>query len=146
MGKFPRSVFTWAAAALAVAAGCTKPEPPAPPPAAAAGLRITAIDVGKAVTAENVVSVPTVVFGPRDTVYASIATEGVSRGNRVGVRFIYQTGQLVLQSSQPITGVGPSRAEFHVWRDAGWPLGRYRVEVFLDSVPAGSMEYDVKKD
>lgn len=130
----------------ALAAACAKPDAPAPPPAMPAGLRVTGIEVGKSVTAEKVVSAPTLVFGPGDTVYASIATEGVSRGNRVGARFIYETGQLVFQSSQPVAGIGPSRTEFHIWRDAGWPLGRYRVEIFVDSVPAGSKEYEVKKE
>ena len=146
MARLSRFVLPLAAAASIGAAACQKPEPPAPPPVAPPGLRVTGIDVGKSVTAEKLISTPTQVFGPQDTVYASIATEGVSRGNRVGARFIYETGQLVFQSNQPVTAIGPSRTEFHIWRDAGWPLGRYRVEVFIDSVTAGSREYVVKKD
>jgi hypothetical protein len=109
-------------------------------------LRVSSIDLGRELTAEKAVATPVQVFGPRDTVYASIATLGISRGNQVGIRFIYQTGQLVFQSSQPVMAIGPSRTEFHIWRNAGWPLGRYRVDVFVDSVPAGSREYEVKKD
>lgn len=143
MTLLPRLIL---ASAVAVTAGsaCNQPAPPIPP-AAPAVLRVTGIDLGKSITAQNVISAPTEVFGPHDTVYASIATEGISRGNTVGVRFIYQTGGLVFQSSQPITTPGPTRAEFHIWRDAGWPLGNYRLEVFLDSVPAGSKDYEVKK-
>jgi hypothetical protein len=141
----PSSRFVVAGATIAslVAASCRKPPPPPAPPAA---LRVTAIDLGRGLSPGNLISAPAQIFGPRDTIYASIATEGISQGGQVGVRFIYQTGGLVFQSSQPVARSGPSRAEFHIWRDTGWPVGFYRLEVFLDSVPAGSREYEVKKD
>jgi hypothetical protein len=115
-------------------------------PAPSAPLRFRSLEIGKSLTAEKTIAAPTLVFGPRDTVYLSVATEGVSQGNRGGARFIYQTGQRVFESTQPVMAIGPTRTEFHIWRDAGWPLGRYRVDVFIDSVPAGGQEYVVEKD
>lgn len=60
------------------AIGSDKPAPPPPPPLTQGKLRVTGINVRKSLTAEKTVSAPMLVFGPKDTVFASIATEGIS--------------------------------------------------------------------
>ena len=139
------------AAMLLTSISCkrTAPPPPAllpPSPAPGTAFRVTGVEVGKAIGLDKSIAIPSVVFGPRDTVYASIAWVGSGPAAKLRARFIFPTGQLVLEFSESVTAVGPSHAEFHVWRDSGWPVGRYRVEIFVDSLPAGSKEYEVKKD
>lgn len=132
------------------AAGCKKADAPAPaplppPPAPVVVLRVTAVDLGKSILPDKSVASPTSTFAPRDTVFASVATEGAAASATIRARFTFNDGQLVNESTQTITPTGPARTEFHISRPTGWPIGKYRVEVFLDSQPAGSKDFEVKR-
>jgi hypothetical protein len=134
---------------LIAGSGCKKADAPAPaplppPPAPAAVLRVTAVDLGKSILPDKSVASPTSTFAPRDTVFASVATEGTAASATIRARFTFNDGQLVNESTQTITPTGPARTEFHISRPTGWPVGKYRVDVFLDSQPAGSKEFEVK--
>lgn len=138
------------AASLVGAAGCKKADAPAPaplppPPAAVVVFRVTGVEVGKSILPDKSVASPTSTFGPRDTVYASVATEGSTAAATIKARFTFNDGQLVNESTQTIAPTGPARTEFHISRPNGWPVGKYRVEVFLDALPVGSKEFEVKK-
>lgn len=132
-------------AAVLAAVGCGKAEPPAPPPLAPVAFQVTAVDVGRGVNTDKSILGPTLLFAPLDTVYASIAMVGPAREVKLRARFIFETGQLLHEFVEPVTTSGPAHAEFHLWRAAGWPEGRYRVEVFVDTLPVGYREYEVKK-
>lgn len=132
-------------AASLLAAGCSKQPGASPPESPPLAFRVTGVEVGTGLNPDKSIAAPDSVFGTRDTIFASVATEGSTTGATVRARFIFQTGQLVHEFTQPITASGPTHSEFHVWRAEGWPTGFYRVEVFLGSESAGWKEYEVKK-
>jgi hypothetical protein len=113
---------------------------PAPQPAA---FRIERIDLGNAIGADKKVSAPTSTFKPNDTIYASILTDGASPNVSLGVRWTYEDGQLVDESSQSIAPTGPAATEFHIAKPDGWPAGKYKVEVSANGQSAGAREFTV---
>ena len=121
------------------------PAPLPPAPATVVVLRVTGVDLGKSILPDRSVASATSTFAPRDTVFASVATEGAAAAATIRARFSFDDGQLVNESTQTIAPTGPARTEFHISRPGGWPAGKYKVEVFLDSQPAGSKEFEVKR-
>jgi hypothetical protein len=136
-------------AALALFAACQKsPEPPktappAAPPQAAVPFRVNRVDLGSAIGADKKVSAPTTTFKPRDTIYASVLTEGASPAATLAARWTFEDGQLVNESAQNIAPTGPAATEFHIANPDGWPLGKYKVEVSANGKPAGAAQFTV---
>jgi hypothetical protein len=120
--------------------GATPPVAAAP---AAAPFRVGAIQVGAAVDAAKRVTAPQASFAPGDTIYASVETQGASPGATLTVRWLYQDGQLVNESSQTLRA-GANVSEFHIAKPSGWPAGSYRVEVLAGGSPAGSRTFEVR--
>ena len=148
MATIVRVPLALVAGALLIGA-CKKAAPPVPPPAepapAAVALRVTGIEVGKSIMADKMIANATNDFGPRDTIYVSVATEGVATSATIAARFTFETGQLVDESTQNIAPSGPAHTEFHISKPSGWPAGKYKVEITLNSVSAGTKEFEVKK-
>jgi hypothetical protein len=143
----------WAAAlGLAVIGipGCKKKEAPAPPAEAAApapaplAFAVLGIEVGKGIGADKRVTAPETTFGRRDTIYASVATEGAAPSKTISVKWSFQDGQVVKQQAETIAPTGPAATEFHISRPKAWPVGKYKVEIAVDSAPAGSKDFEVK--
>ena len=38
----------------------------------------------------------------------------------------------------------PDLTEFHISKPKPWPVGKYKVEIVVDSAPAGSKDFEVK--
>jgi hypothetical protein len=138
--------------ALGIAVGCSKPAPPppspspfAPPPTAAAALRVTDIELGRAVDMEKRISDKTDSFKPADTIYVSIATDGASPGARLEAHRTYQDGPLVKHDETSVAPSGKAYTEFHIAKPGGWPAGDYKVEVTLDGASAGAKSFRVEK-
>lgn len=138
-----------AAGAMFLSGGCSRKEAPAvvvpPPPAAMVAFRVTSVDVGKGMTADKMVANSTSDFGPRDTVYVSVATEGASPGAAVMAKFTFEDGQVVDETTQTVAPTGPARTEFHIFKPSGWPAGKYKVEITVNGALAGSKDFEVKR-
>jgi hypothetical protein len=125
--------------ALAVTLACSKAEaPPAP-------LKVTDVEVGRAVGADRKISDKTDSFKPTDTIYVSVATEGSSPGAKLAAHWTFKDGQLVKHDETSIAPTGTAATEFHIVKPSGWPVGDYKVEVMLDGAPAGSKSFKVAK-
>ena len=147
--------MVWAAAlGLAVIGmpACKKKEAPAPPAEAAApepaprrrrsrcwGSRSAR---GSAPTSTS--RRPTTTFGRRDTIYASVATEGAAPSKAIAAKWTYQDGQVVKEQSETIAPTGPAATEFHISKPKPWPVGKYKVEIIVDGAPAGSKDFEIK--
>lgn len=141
----------------ALIAGCKKKEnaatpapdttamaAPAPAPAPAA-LHVTEIQLGKHIGSDKHISDQTTTFSPRDTIYASVVTDGAASNAKLEARWTYQGGQKVSQSTEQISPTGGTTAtEFHIVKPSGWPKGKYTVEVLLDGTSAGTKDFEVK--
>lgn len=134
-------------AALAGAAVACKKAPPPPPaaPAAAAPLSVSGVMLGKAVGADRSVAEAMTTFGPKDTIYASVATAGTSTGATLAALWTFQTGQVVFADTQAIAPQAPSHTEFHISKPSGWPAGKYKVAITLDGAAAGAQDFEVHR-
>ena len=107
------------------------------------GVRVSQVDLGRELTADKTISNRTDKFKPNDTIYASVATEGVAPSTTIKARWTYQDGQIVNESTQTIAPTGDTRTEFHVSKPDGWPAGKYKIEVLVNGATAGTKEFEV---
>jgi len=121
--------------ATALGAACSRPAAspaPAPPPGAQTAVRVTDVDLGRALGLDKQVTEKTDSFTPAETIYVSVRTEGSASTATLKARWTYEGGQLVQESSRTIAPTGTAVTEFHVAKPDGWPKGSYKVEVFLN--------------
>jgi hypothetical protein len=132
-------------------ASCKKKEPPPPPEAAAPApapappaFAVQGIELGKSIGADKKVTAPSTSFGRRDTIYASVATEGAAPSKTISAKWTFQDGQVVKEQSESIAPTGPAATEFHISKKGPWPVGKYKVEVTVDGASAGSKDFEIK--
>jgi hypothetical protein len=114
---------------------------PAPAPFAVQG-----VEVGKQIGTDKKVSSPTTTFGPKDTIYASVSTDGAAASKTIVAKWTFgPNAKPVKTDSQSIAPTGPAATEFHISRPSGWPVGKYKVEIVVDGSPAASKDFEVKK-
>ncbi|MGZ3484909.1 MAG: hypothetical protein ACXU96_15060 [Gemmatimonadaceae bacterium] len=109
-----------------------------------APLRVSDIQVGKAVGSDNKIGDQTTSFGVRDTMYVAVITDGAAKDAKVAVNWTFN-GKPVSQDSQTISPTGGTTAtEFHILKKTPWPKGKYTVDVSLNGVSAGTKDLEVK--
>jgi hypothetical protein len=145
--------FAWAAGLGLVVIGtasCKKKEPPPPPAESAApapappAFAVQGIELGKSIDADKKVAAPATTFSRKDTIYASVTTEGAAPSKTLAAKWTFQDGQTVKEQSQSIAPTGPAATEFHISKKGLWPAGKYKVEVSVDGSPAGSKDFEIK--
>lgn len=138
-----RSVVT-AFALLSLAAACSKKENPPPPQSEpAAGVSVTAIDVGRSLAPNKSIADMANEFRPTDTIYASVTTDGSGTAT-IKAHWTFQDGQTVNESEQTISPTVPAHTEFHISKPDGWPKGKYKVEIMLNGTSVGSKDFEIK--
>jgi hypothetical protein len=103
-------------------------------------LRVSTIQLGRSLNADDTVANHTTTFAPGETVYVSIVTAGAGSAT-VGVRWTY-AGRVVGEPTKEIKGAGAT--EFHLQNVGGFPPGEYAVEVFLNGESAGTRTFKVE--
>jgi hypothetical protein len=153
--RFTSVLILTACLTFGLLAACQKNETPKPAPPAAApapqaaapapqpAFRVTRVDLGNAIGADKKVAAPSLSFKPSDTIYASILSEGVAPNAALAVRWTFEDGQLVSESTQNIAPNGPAVTEFHIAKPDGWPAGKYKVEVSANGTPAQALQFTV---
>jgi hypothetical protein len=127
---------------VAGAMGCSAPQTRTASPVLASHLKVRDIEVGRAIGPDKVVTAPTGAFGPTDTIYTSVVTEGKAPTATLSARWTYR-GALLEQTEQRIAPSGTVVSEFHVFNPAGWAPGDYRVEILLDGQVVGDRAFRV---
>ncbi|MDP9206647.1 MAG: hypothetical protein M3P12_14565 [Gemmatimonadota bacterium] len=108
-------------------------------------IRVSDIQVGKNVGTDKKVGHQTTSFAVRDTMYVAVITNGAARDAKLTTKWTYNGKQVVKESSQTISPTGGETVtEFHVDKKSAWPKGKYKVEVLLNGVSAGTKDLDVK--
>lgn len=146
--RLPLLAFALAALALT---GCKREKSPideapaSPPVSAPAPFKVTALDLGNAIDASKHVSSPSSTFKPSDTIYATILSEGSAPKVDLAVKWTYQDGRVVNQSTQSLAPTGPAATEFHISSPTeNFPSGKYKVEVTADGALVGTREFEVQ--
>lgn len=160
--RFYRTTLLILAVCLALSACKPKEEapPPAPAPApevstapvttdttpAVVAFKVDSVDLGKAIGPDNKITDATTTFGPKDTIYASVATEGSAPTVKLHAKWTFgDDGKVVEEKDLNIAPTGPAVNEFHISKKSGWPVGKYHVEITADGTSAGVKDFEVKK-
>jgi hypothetical protein len=120
--------------------GCSAPRTASPVPQSK--LKVRDIEVGRSIGTDKLVTAPGSAFGPGDTIYTSVVTEGAATRATLSARWTYQ-GALLEETAQRIAPDGKAVSEFHVFNPAGWAPGEYRVEILLDGRLVGDRAFRV---
>jgi hypothetical protein len=107
-------------------------------------VRVTDVSLGRAIGTDKAVTDSTDKFGPADTIYASVATEGTASAATLRTKWTFEDGQTSEEGTRTIAPSGKERTEFHVTKPSGWPAGKYKVEVFLNDQSAGTKTFEVQ--
>ena len=147
MHRLLRTGATGVTCLMLALTGCKKEEEaqPVTPPAAqpaSVPVAVSAVNLGKSVGPDKRVASETTQFASTDTIYASVATNGTGTGS-LTARWTFQDGQVVDETTQPISASGPATTEFHVAKPSGWPAGNYKVEISLNGAAAQSKDFSV---
>jgi hypothetical protein len=127
----------------AAAPDTTAAAAPAPAPAP---FSVQGVEVGKQIGTDKKVTSPTTTFGPKDTIYASVSTDGAAPSKTIVAKWTYgPNAKPVKTDSQTIAPSGPAATEFHIVKPSGWPVGKYKVDIVVDGSSAGSKDFEVKK-
>jgi hypothetical protein len=113
--------------------------------AASNEFKVASVMIGKRIGENKMVTEPTFQFAPRDTVYASVSTEGARPSAELTAVWRFQTGQTVDSSTQTISPQGDENTEFHVANPKGWPVGTYNVTIYANGDSVDSKNFAVKK-
>jgi hypothetical protein len=108
-------------------------------------IKVSDIQVGKAIGSDKKIGNQTTDFGVRDTMYVAVVTNGAAKDAKLTAKWTYNGKQVVKQDTQTISPTGgESVTEFHVDKKTAWPAGKYTVEVLLNGVSAGTKDLEVK--
>jgi hypothetical protein len=113
------------------------------PAATTEAVRVTEVDLGRAIGADKKITDATKDFKPNDTIYASVQTSGAAASATLGTRWTYQDGQVVDESQHTIAPQGDEVTEFHISKPDVMPPGKYKLEVMLNGVTAQTVEFEV---
>lgn len=125
----------------AMACGKKAPDTSAPP---TSEVRVTGVDLGRSIGGDKRVAEKVDQFGPNDMIYASVLTSGTSPSAVLKARWTFEDGQVVDETEQTIAPNGDAATEFHISKPDGWPVGKYKVEVFLNGSAVQSKDFQVK--
>jgi hypothetical protein len=96
-------------------------------------LQVESVQVGKSLNSDNSVAVHTTRFEPGDTMHAAVITEG--RGSAtIAARWTY-LGRVVNETEQKVSYNDHAATEFHIQNSGGFPVGDYKLEIFLNGEP-----------
>ena len=104
-------------------------------------LRVTGIQIGRALNSDDTVANHTTSFAPEDTVYLSVFTAGVGSGT-LSVRWTY-AGRVLDEPQKKVSYRDVAATDFSLRSVAGFPTGQYSAEVFLDGQSAGTRTFRV---
>jgi hypothetical protein len=109
----------------------------------ASPVSISSVELGRRLGSDQRISDATDKFGSRDTIYASVLTNGTAPNATVTARWTYQDQQIVKEDSRTIAPNGTEATEFHISKPSGWPKGKYK---FTASVGGStqSKDFEVK--
>ena len=110
-----------------------------------APIRVSDIQVGKSHGPDKKIGDQTTSFGVRDTMHVAVITEGAAKDAKITTKWTYNGKQVVKELTETVTTTGGEGVtDFHVDKKTAWPKGKYKVDVSLNGVAAGSKDLEVK--
>ena len=108
-------------------------------------LRVSDLSLGKSIGADKKIKDGEGSFSARDTIYASVTTNGSASNATLVARWMFQDGQLVEEQRQTLAPTGGDAVtEFHIAKPSGFPKGKYMIHLLLNGTQVQSKEFEVK--
>jgi hypothetical protein len=134
------------------APGCKKePEPgtvpgtvPANAPLAEKKIQVTKVELGNELDSDKRIKAPATTFSTKDTIFASVVTEGIGAPAELGAKWTFQDGQVVNETKRPIAPSAVAVTEFSIQKPDGWPAGDYKLEISLDGKPVDTKTFKIQ--
>ena len=83
-------------------------------------------------TEENTLGAPTSTFGPRDSVYAEIQSNGTANEYTIYAKWIGADGNVLADYGIRINEAGPKRTVISLSKPDGWAPGENRIELAIN--------------
>jgi len=112
--------------------------------AVAPAFKVADVNLGRSIDADRKIKDGTKEFGVRDTIYASVKTEGSATGANLTARWTFQDGQIVEEQTQTVNATGDAVTEFHMTKATPWPKGTYKLTILLNGAPVETEDFEVK--
>ncbi|MBR0345135.1 MAG: hypothetical protein IJI03_07725, partial [Rudaea sp.] len=90
------------------------------------------------------ISTPVGTFGPKDTIYASVAVTTTVPNIALGLRWKFQDGQTIADNAKTVAEPGISNVDDKLTKASGWPVGNYTLEVTSDGKTLSTTSFQVK--
>lgn len=113
------------------------------PPSSNVALAVREVRIGNKVDANKRVTDESDDFEPRDTIWASVYTNGSTPNATLSAVWRFQDGQLVDSSALNIAPNGDATTEFYIAKPDAWPKGKYTLTVLLNGVEARRKEFEI---
>lgn len=109
-------------------------------------LRVAEVDVGTAIGADRRVTTPddSNEFGPNETIYVAVVTEGTGTSATLTARWLFEDGQVVDETTQTLSPTGQTVTEFHISKPDGLPVGEYEVKILLNGNEVESEDFTIR--
>jgi hypothetical protein len=117
--------------AAVVLVGCSQP------------LIVETVQIGRSLNEDQSIAAQATTFKPNETIYVSALNSARGDGT-VKVRW-YMGTQLLSEREKQVKFQGAGATEFNISSATGFPVGDYRVEVFVDGQPVGTRNFDVRE-
>jgi hypothetical protein len=104
-------------------------------------LHVSTIQLGRSLNADSTVAEHTTSFKPDDTIFVSVLTSGMGAGT-ISVRWTY-AGRVIAEPKKQVSYTIPAATDFRLQSPAGFPVGEYSVEVFVDGQSVGTRTFHV---
>ncbi len=112
--------------------------------ATTAAFRVSDVEIGKSVNEDKTIKDGTDDFGVRDTIYASVKTEGTAPNATLMARWTYQDNQVVEEQSQTINATGDMVTSFRLTKATAWPKGNYNHTILLTGAEVETEDFEIK--
>ncbi|HVP61856.1 MAG TPA: hypothetical protein VMT11_14930 [Myxococcaceae bacterium] len=145
---------------LLVLSGCKKEEPPPPPPPPPVTqtapppppppvpFKVTAAELGKGIQPDNSLQTATTTFGPKDTIYLVVTSEGMAPQVVLATRWTFGSKDVLVHEESKTISPPSEKAmhtEFHIAKPSGWPAGEYKVVLTVNGQPSQTKTFTVSK-
>ena len=117
--------------AAVVLVGCSQP------------IIVETVQIGRSLNEDQSIAAQTTTFKPNETIYVSALNSARGFGT-IKVRW-FMGAQLLSEREKPVKFQGAGATEFNISSATGFPVGEYRVEVFVDGQPVGTRNFDVRE-
>ena len=111
---------------------------------ATASFRVSDVEIGKSINEDKTIKDNTDDFGVRDTIYASVKTEGAASNATLLARWTYQDNQVVEEQSQTVNATGDMITSFRLTKATAWPKGNYKLTILLNGAEVETEDFEIK--